>query len=120
HNVVDILKKVSEPQCINSRQEVREEQSDCSSDDEARGLAFDDSEEERTMAINEGFEEVDKPPEGSSRRVVSGYKRRVDFEKCDDEYISDDLGSSDPDDSDKESGPKYEKFRKEQLNKDYE
>jgi hypothetical protein len=37
-----------------------------------------------------------------------------------DEYVSDELGSSDPDASDDEKGPKYVKYRKEQLGKSYE
>ncbi|KAK2410603.1 hypothetical protein QL285_045960 [Trifolium repens] len=40
--------------------------------------------------------------------------------KVDDhEYCSDELGSSDPDDSDEDSGPKNLKFRRSQLNKDF-
>ncbi|KAI5386801.1 hypothetical protein KIW84_073084 [Lathyrus oleraceus] len=40
----------------------------------------------------------------------------------DDEYGSEDLDSSDPDESDDEKGewPKFEKFRKELFNKDYQ
>jgi len=36
-----------------------------------------------------------------------------------DEYFSEELDNSDPDESDHEGGPRYEKFRREQLNKDY-
>ncbi|KAI5398781.1 hypothetical protein KIW84_064240 [Lathyrus oleraceus] len=40
----------------------------------------------------------------------------------DDEYVSDELDNSDPDESDDEKGegPKFEKFRKKKLNKDYQ
>ncbi|XP_058783754.1 uncharacterized protein LOC131658483 [Vicia villosa] len=119
--------------------EVGDEESCYNSDEEVNGIIFEDSEEERTKALDEGFVEVEKALEGSSRtiinrkkfgtkssalaptKVVGGYKRKADFEKVnDDDYVSDELGSSDPDDSDKETGPKYEKFRKEQLTKDYE
>jgi len=37
-----------------------------------------------------------------------------------DDYFSEELDSSDLDDSDHEPWPTYEKFRKEQLNKDYQ
>jgi len=36
------------------------------------------------------------------------------------EYFSEELDSSDPDESDHERGPRYEKFRRGQLNKDFE
>ena len=36
------------------------------------------------------------------------------------EYLSEELDSSDPDESGHEGGPKYEKFRREQLNKNFE
>jgi len=36
------------------------------------------------------------------------------------EYFSEELDSSDPNESDHERGPRYEKFRREQLNKDFE
>lgn len=35
------------------------------------------------------------------------------------EYLSEELDSSDPEESDHEGGIRYEKFRREQLNKNY-
>ncbi|KAI5388074.1 hypothetical protein KIW84_073964 [Lathyrus oleraceus] len=37
----------------------------------------------------------------------------------DDEYVSDELDNSDPDVSDDDNGPKFEKFRKDKLNKNF-
>ncbi|XP_058776962.1 uncharacterized protein LOC131651313 [Vicia villosa] len=41
------------------------------------------------------------------------------FTGDDDEYISEDLLSSDPDNSEDEKGPRFEKFKKEKFNKDF-
>jgi len=38
----------------------------------------------------------------------------------DKDFLSEELDSSDPDESDHEKGPEYEKFIKEQLNKKFE
>jgi hypothetical protein len=42
------------------------------------------------------------------------------MEELDEEYFSEELENSDTDESEQERGPRYEKFRKEQLNKNFE
>lgn len=149
HNVSSNSTKVAEPKCIEL---IGKEGSadDASSEDEVRGIRFDDSEEERTMALNDGFEvvEVEPPANGSNNVEVNGKSYRVktlanksptkgkgklklkvpaaarsgstsQFDK-EDEYVSDELDSSDPDASGDEKNPKYEKFRKDQLSKAYQ
>ncbi|CAK8544505.1 unnamed protein product [Lathyrus sativus] len=51
---------------------------------------------------------------------VSEEKDHKPNDDGEDQYVSDELGSSDPDTSEDEKLPKYEKFRKERLGKDYE
>lgn len=158
HNVSSNSTKVAEPKCIEL---IGKEGSgdDDSSEDEAKGIRFDDSEEERTMALDDGFEvvEVEPPANGSNRVEVNGKSYRVktlankspskgkgkksqtkgkgklklkvpaaarsgstsQFDK-EDEYVSDELDSSDPDASGDEKNPKYEKFRQDQLSKAYQ
>jgi len=66
--------------------------------------------------------------EQNQERIVILQKKKLKMQthkgkEVDDEaeeYHTDELDSSDPDNSDHESGPKYPKFRKEQLNADYE
>jgi hypothetical protein len=121
-----------------------------SDDGGAKGVKLDDSEDERVTALNDGFTyvEVDAPVNGTNRVDLGGKSLRIKTcasksplksntpkekmkvkmptlkgKKVDDEaeeYHSDELDSSDPDNSDHESGPKYEKFRKEQLNAQYQ
>ena len=112
-------------------------------------MKFDDSEGKRATALNDGFAyvEVNAPDNGTNRVDVGGKSLRIKTcasksplkkntpkkklkmkmlthgKKDDDEveeYHSDELDSSDPDNSDHENGPKYPKFRKEQLNPKYE
>ncbi|KAI5435370.1 hypothetical protein KIW84_021975 [Lathyrus oleraceus] len=166
HNVKDIMVKVVEPQCIDVT--VRNESSDKDvdeSDDDAKNVRFDDSGEDRTTRLNDGFEyiEVDRPKEDSNRVDINGKSYRIKMceskspmkkkkltpkkkikvkvkvmspakkskdateekdhkskDDREDQCVSDELGSSDPDASEAEKLPKYEKFRKEQLGKDYE
>ncbi|XP_058783990.1 uncharacterized protein LOC131658743 [Vicia villosa] len=51
--------------------------------------------------------------------VVAGLLTRPNKKCEEDAYVSDELNSSDPDESCDEDKPKYEKFRKEHLNKDF-
>ena len=146
HNVRDICVKVLEPQCVNINESSDEDEDNLymySSDDGgAKYVRFDDSEDERGGPVNDGFEvvEVDAPMNGSNRVNLGGKSVRI--KKCaskspkklklkvsahqDDEgndgeeYLSEELESDDPDDFDSEKGPKFEKFRKEQLNKKFE
>ncbi|GAU20631.1 hypothetical protein TSUD_230450 [Trifolium subterraneum] len=116
---------------------------DDSSEDEANGITFDDSEDERALGSADGFGlPYAAPMNGSNRVYIEGLSYRVKMgankstttkkskptiaeemlELADIEcaYVSDELNSSDPDDSDQEKGPRNEKFRMEQLNKDFE
>ncbi|CAJ2652425.1 unnamed protein product [Trifolium pratense] len=120
-----------------------------SSEDEAKGIHFDDSEDERALGLDDGFgsSDDDVDPEFlPTRMMVDGQtynlKTRLnhtvggsssstpaicnvpdsslnDQFVMETEYVSEELGSSDPDDSDNEKGPKYDLFRMEDLNKDY-
>jgi len=102
-----------------------------SSEDEAAGIRLDDSEEERALGMDDGFlvEDDETPPivgnavvekmkmmnvvggeAGSSSFVVGG---------LDVGYVSEELGSSDPDVSDDDQGPRYEKFVMADLHKKY-
>jgi hypothetical protein len=157
HNVDDISVKVLGPKCVTLGGSSEEEDDDklymySSDDGGAKGVKFDDSEDERGAPLNDGFEvyEADAPENGSNRVNLGGKSVRI--KKCaskssmkkkslkkspmkkvklkarahedsdeDDgeEYLSEELDSSDPDASDSEKGIKYEKFIKEQLNKDY-
>jgi hypothetical protein len=120
-----------------------------SDDGGARHVKFDDSEDERGAPVNDGFEavEVEVPASGSNRVNVGGKSLRIkkcgskspmkknslkkqmklklkateDDDVSDDvEYFSEELDSSDPDASDGEHGIRFEKFRPEQLNADYQ
>ncbi|XP_058769018.1 uncharacterized protein LOC131642868 [Vicia villosa] len=111
HDVDDLGASVTSPRCVN-------EVVDMEGSDEGLG----DSEDERATAILDGFEGIDiglpmkETPKGLE--FISEPKEK----KCEeDEYISDELESSDPDLSDSEKGKvqKFEKFRKDHLNKDF-
>ena len=132
-----------------------------SSDDDVRGITLDDSEEERGLGLDDGFNFKFSPPmNGTNRGLIEGKKYRVKKRACkrptkeksssskkapnkkksptkkdarhraggamllDDvqivaDYVSDELGSSDPDDSDTEKGPEYERFRMEHMHKKF-
>jgi hypothetical protein len=116
-----------------------------SSEDEAAGIHFDDSEDERALGLDDGFgiELEEQPIPLQICDVGSKKKRRKtvanrntpkksnvsdnneDLGVDDDivmeqKYDSEELNSSDPDVSDGEKAPKYDKFRMEELHKDYE
>ncbi|KAK2382535.1 hypothetical protein QL285_070062 [Trifolium repens] len=92
--------------------------SECDSDD-AEGVKFNDSEDERAMGLDDGFgvDTNDEPRNETNMRIVLSSigvsESESKFE--DDEYESEELGSSDPDASDEERGVRYEKFRKDQT-----
>ncbi|XP_058741808.1 uncharacterized protein LOC131614203 [Vicia villosa] len=78
------------------------------------------SEDERTTAIADGFDGIDVTIPLSEGPVIAGLLTYPNKKKCDDEeYASEDLLSSDPDNSEDEKGPRFEKFKKEELNKDF-
>jgi hypothetical protein len=101
---------------------VADDGSECDSDD-AEGVKFNDSEDERAMGLDDGFgvDTNDEPSNENNMRLVlssigvSGSESKFE----DDEYESEELGSSDPDASDEERGVRYEKFRKDQMGKKY-
>ncbi|KAK2456777.1 hypothetical protein QL285_004115 [Trifolium repens] len=91
--------------------------------DYAKGVKFYDSEDERTVGLNDGFGSVADERiknENNMRIVVSSIwcsETNTNFE--DGDYESEELNSSDPDASDEERGLRYEKFRKKQMGKTY-
>jgi hypothetical protein len=114
-----------------------------SSEDEAKGVTFDDSEDERGLGLEDGFEvPYAEPKNGTNRVIVEGKSYRVKHRanknptptkktqtpkkksstNCDPEwekdYMSEELNSDDPDDSDKEGGSKALTFNMDHLNKD--
>lgn len=115
-----------------------------SEEDEVRCVTLDDSEDERGVGLDDGFGlEYSLPKNGTNRVMIEGKEYRVKKRACknptkkktkvaskgpvlledvqiDGDYESDELGSSDPDDSDREKGPKYERFRKTQLCKTFQ
>jgi len=164
HNVLDITVKADQPRCLDLDAGYNEEVEMFSSDDDGgKAVRFDDSEDERTTALEDGFEvfEVEAPANGTNivtvnnkplrmkkcgsktpkkkkspkKKITSvrlnvvapkslvlvdgnGKGKNVVEEEIDGDYLSEELGSSDPDDSD-DGTIKYEQFRKEQLNKDF-
>jgi len=154
HNVTNMSVKVDMPNFVDLNDSSGEDEDNLmmySSDDGgAKGLKFDDSEDERATALNNGFAyvEVDAHVSGTNRVDVGGKSLRIKtcasksplksntpkkkmkvkmlthkgkrVEDEAEEYHSDELYSSNPDNSDHENGPKYAKFRKEQLNENYE
>jgi hypothetical protein len=91
---------------------------ECDSD-EAEGL--DDSEDERAAGLDDGF--VKNPHD--ERTFEENMKLVVSSIGCGDNkfenngYESEELGSSDPDASDDERGPKVERYRKVDIHKGY-
>jgi hypothetical protein len=96
------------------------------SDSDSEGVNFSDSEDERVVGLDDGFVETgmdDKVYEQNMKVVAdtigcSEYKFE-DGECVSDGYESAELGSSDPDASDDEKGPKYEKYRKAHMSEHF-
>jgi hypothetical protein len=88
-------------------------------DDE--GLNFIDSEDERGVGLDDGF--ADNPQEDNTfennmkmvLETVGATNNNFEHEA----YESEELASSDPDNSDEERGPRYERYRKEHMHKGY-
>ncbi|KAK2393324.1 squalene monooxygenase SE1 [Trifolium repens] len=112
-----------------------------SSEDEVKGVNFDDSEDEKGLGLEDGFEvPYAEPKNGTNRVIVEGKSYRVKHKAnknpiptrktqtskkssvCDPEwekdYMSEELNSDDPDDSDKEGGSNAVTFNMDHLNKD--
>ncbi|KAI5406625.1 hypothetical protein KIW84_053096 [Lathyrus oleraceus] len=98
-----------EPKCVNDDDHPPDNGIDGLDEEKVEGL--DDSEDERATAYFDGFEGIDvtKPIREEPNKSMDS----------DDVYYSDELNSSDPDDSCDEERPKYARFRKEHLNKDF-
>ncbi|XP_058765177.1 uncharacterized protein LOC131638625 [Vicia villosa] len=100
--------------------------SDLEVSDEEIIEGFNDSEDERTTAIVDGFDDLDGIDVTVPIRegpVIAGLlpcpkKKKYDDED-EEEYLSEELNSSDPDNSEDDKKPKFEKFKKEQLTKDF-
>lgn len=112
HDVDDVELRVRVPKCVNGVKDVE------GLDDEVvEGL--DNSEDDRATALVDGFDEVDVTVPINQGEIVAGLLCTPNKKNDEDEYYSDELDSSDPDESGDEEGPKFERFRKEKLNKDY-
>ncbi len=103
-----------------------------SSEDEAAGIRLDDSEEERALGLDDGFEgDAEDAPSATGTKgpsTVVGtslnvYGGNVGPSTASDDleigYISEQLGSSDPDASDDEQAPAYDTFKMEELTASY-
>ncbi|GAU15822.1 hypothetical protein TSUD_236380 [Trifolium subterraneum] len=98
--------------------EIDGEEAISNSEDE-RGVTFDDSEDERALGLEDGFEHVETstPMNVTNCLLIEGKSCEPDLDMG---YISEELNSDDPDDSDIEKGPRSETFNMDHLNKDTE
>ncbi|KAK2437389.1 hypothetical protein QL285_022287 [Trifolium repens] len=104
--------------------DVSDEGSDDDSDyDIDEDMKFSDSEDERGLGLDDGFmddEQNDNDVENNMKMILSNIGCNENENDFDDKaYESEELGSSDPDASDDERGPRYEKFRKEHMNANF-
>lgn len=78
HNVSSNCEYVFEPKCI-ELMGSEDDGDDNSSEDEARGVRLDDSEEERALGLDDGFGvfEVEQPANGSNRVEIGGQSFRL-------------------------------------------
>lgn len=78
---------------------------------------FKDNEDDRTTALIDGID-VNVPINYGDivARLLDRPKKKIDDG---DEYCSDGLDNSYPDESDDDEGPEFERFKKEQLSKNY-
>jgi len=92
-------------------------------DCDVRGDRFDDSEEDRALGLEDGFglpnNLMIEGPSTTYPDTRNEDEELLDGVEIDVDYESDSLGSSGPEASDEEKGPRYEKFRMEQLNKKF-
>jgi hypothetical protein len=96
----------------------------CDSDydsEDAEGLNFSDSEDERGVGLDDGFEDIpqDKKTFEKNMSLVLMTIGGSDSNFEHDAYESEELGSSDPDESDEERGVRYERYRKEHMHEGY-
>ncbi|KAK2434921.1 hypothetical protein QL285_020024 [Trifolium repens] len=96
----------------------------CDSDydsEDAEGLNFSDSEDERGVGLDDGFEDIPQDKKTFEKnmalvlRTIGGSDSNFEH----DAYESEELGSSDPDESDEERGVRYERYRKEHMHEGY-
>jgi hypothetical protein len=101
---------------------VVDDGSECGSED-VEGVKFNECGDERVVGLDDGFgvDTNDEPRNENNMRLVLSSTGVSESESKfeDDEYESEELGSSDPDASDEERGVRYEKFRNEQMGKKY-
>ncbi|KAI5409260.1 hypothetical protein KIW84_054895 [Lathyrus oleraceus] len=110
HDVTGIEIIVKSPRCVNEMVEL-----DGCDDEGVEG--FNDSENERTTAIADGIDVSLPINEGT---IVVGLLTGSKKKKWkDDEYVNDELDNFDPDVYDDDNWPKFDKFRKDQLNKNF-
>ena len=84
------------------------------------GVKFNDSEDERTIGLEDGFGAdpiPEKTNENNMQIVLSSIGCSSGGKFDDEEYESEELNSDDPDASDEERGLRYEKYRKEKMGK---
>ncbi|KAI5391079.1 hypothetical protein KIW84_076082 [Lathyrus oleraceus] len=67
--------------------------------DEANGISFDDNKDKRAIGLDDGFDLIDNQSKGGRKSGVN--------DEIETNYASDELGNSDPDALNQESGPKY-------------
>lgn len=112
HDVNDIEQKVRFPKCVNGVTNME-------GLDDKVVEGFDDGEDDKTIAFIDGFEGIDVNVPINHGDVVPGLlggpKKKIE----DDAYFSDELDNSYPDESGDDERPKFKRFRKEKLNKDY-
>ncbi|XP_058747019.1 uncharacterized protein LOC131620008 [Vicia villosa] len=116
HEVIDVSLTVRSLRCVNEVVQM-----DKCDEDGVEGLG--DSEDERATALLDGFEGIDVTIPVNEAPSLSGFMRGSKKKKLEDEdedvYVSDDLDSSNPDMSDDDKLPKFEKFRKKHFNKNF-
>ncbi|XP_058783308.1 uncharacterized protein LOC131657984 [Vicia villosa] len=88
--------------------------------DEERVKRLNDNGDERTTAIADGFEGIDVTIPIRKSLEIAGLLPCPSKRKLEDEdYVSEELDSSDPDKFEDEKGSRFEKFWKEQFNKNF-
>lgn len=80
---------------------------------------FDDIEDDRVTTLVDGFNGVDVTVPINHRDTVAGLLGRLKKKIENDEYYSDELDISDPNESVDDKGSKFERFRKKHLNIEY-
>ncbi|XP_058748392.1 uncharacterized protein LOC131621369 [Vicia villosa] len=114
HDVVDVSFSVVSPRCVSETDVM-----DQSDEDGVEGLG--DSEDGRATGLEDGFEDIDVSvhmKEAPSLSDVMRGSKKKEMED-EDEYVTDELDSSDPDLSDEDKVHKFEKFKKEHFNKNF-